>query len=80
MNNNKIKSIITISFSIFLLLIVVGISYAAYTYSGVGQKANTITTGAISSRNSPSNCLSVNRSISLTHFDEVFKYRGLCAG
>ena len=48
MNNNKIKSIITISFSIFLLLIVAGISYAAYTYSGVGQKANTITTGAIS--------------------------------
>ena len=48
MNNNKIKTIITISFSIFLLLIVVGISYAAYTYSGVGQKANTITTGAIS--------------------------------
>ena len=48
MNKNKIKSIITISFSIFLLLIVVGISYAAYTYSGVGQKANTITTGAIS--------------------------------
>ena len=48
MNKDKIKSIITISFSIFLLLIVVGISYAAYTYSGVGQKANTITTGAIS--------------------------------
>ncbi|MBD9098253.1 hypothetical protein EGP98_01435 [bacterium] len=48
MNKNKINSIITISFSIFLLLIVVGISYAAYTYSGVGQKANTITTGAIS--------------------------------
>ena len=36
MNKNKIKSIITISFSIFLLLIV------------VGQKENTITTGAIS--------------------------------
>ena len=48
MNNNKIKSIITISFSIFLLLIVVGISYAAFTYSGVGQKENKITTGAIS--------------------------------
>ena len=48
MNKNKIKSIITISFSIFLLLIVVGISYAAYTYSGVGQKENKITTGAIS--------------------------------
>ena len=48
MNKNKIKNIITISFSIFLLLIVVGISYAAYTYSGVGQKENTITTGAIS--------------------------------
>ena len=48
MNKNKIKSIITISFSIFLLLIVVGISYAAFSYSGIGQKANTITTGAIS--------------------------------
>ena len=48
MNKDKIKSIITISFSIFLLLIVVGISYAAFSYSGIGQKANTITTGAIS--------------------------------
>ena len=48
MNKDKIKSIITISFSIFLLLIVVGISYAAYNYSEIGQKANTITTGAIS--------------------------------
>ena len=48
MNKNKIKSIITISSSIFLLLIVVGISYAAYTYSGTGQKENKITTGAIS--------------------------------
>ena len=48
MNKDKIKSIITISFSIFLLLIVVGISYAAYTYSGAGQKENKITTGAIS--------------------------------
>ncbi len=48
MNNNKIKTIVTINFSIFLLLIVVGISYAAYNYSGIGQKANTITTGAIS--------------------------------
>ena len=48
MNKDKIKSIITISFSIFLLLIVVGISYAAYTYSGIGQKENKIITGAIS--------------------------------
>ena len=48
MNKNKIKNIITISFSIFLLLIVVGISYAAYNYSGAGQKENTITTGVIS--------------------------------
>ena len=48
MNKNKINSIITISFSIFLLLIVIGISYAAFAYSGIGQKANTITTGAVS--------------------------------
>ena len=48
MNKDKIKSIITISFSIFLLLIVVGISYAAFVYLGIGQKENKITTGAIS--------------------------------
>ena len=48
MNRNKIKSIVTISFSIFLLLIVVGISYAAFNYSETGQKLNIITTGAIS--------------------------------
>ena len=31
-----------------LLITVIGISYAAFVYSGTGQKANTITTGAIS--------------------------------
>ena len=31
-----------------LLIMVIGISYAVFVYSGIGQKANTITTGAIS--------------------------------
>ena len=31
-----------------LLITVIGISYATFVYSGIGQKANTITTGAIS--------------------------------
>ena len=48
MKNVKIKETLTIVLALSLLIVVIGISYAAYTYSGVGQKANTITTGAIS--------------------------------
>ena len=48
MKNVKIKETLTIVLALSLLIVVIGISYADYTYSGVGQKANTITTGAIS--------------------------------
>ena len=48
MKNVKIKETLTIVLALSLLIVVIGISYAAYNYSGVGQKANTITTGAIS--------------------------------
>ena len=48
MNKKKIKNILTIGVTLVLLITVIGISYAAFNYSGAGQKLNTITTGAIS--------------------------------
>ncbi len=48
MKKEKIKNILTIGVTLVLLITVIGISYAAFNYSGVGQKLNTITTGAIS--------------------------------
>ena len=48
MKNLKIKETLTIVLTLSLLIVVIGISYAVYNYSGAGQKANTITTGAIS--------------------------------
>ena len=48
MNKEKVKETLIIVLALLLLIVVIGISYAAYNYSGVGQKANTITTGAIS--------------------------------
>ena len=47
MNKEKIKDILTIGVSAFILVVVIGISYSAFTYSGIGKKENTITTGAI---------------------------------
>ena len=47
MNKEKIKDILTIGVSVFMLVVVIGISYSAFTYSGIGKKENTITTGAI---------------------------------
>ena len=48
MNKEKLKNILTISFSIIMLIMVVEISYAAFQFKGPGNKLNTITTGAIS--------------------------------
>ena len=47
MKKNRKNYLILILVTV-LLITVIGISYAAYNYSGTGQKANTITTGAIS--------------------------------
>ena len=67
MTKEKIKNILTITTSIFLLIVVIGISYAAFTYSGVGQKANTITTGAITmSYTESSNTISMNNALPTT--------------
>ena len=47
MNKEKIKDILTIGVSAFILVVVIGISYSAFTYSGLGKKENKITIGAI---------------------------------
>ena len=47
MNKQKFKNILTIGTTFILLIAIIGISYAAFNYSGIGQKLNTITTGAI---------------------------------
>ena len=48
MNKVKTKTIVIICVTLLLLVFLVGISYAAFNYSGVGQRENKITTGAIS--------------------------------
>ena len=48
MNREKLKNILTISFSLIMLIMVVEIIYAAFQFKGPGNKLNTFTTGAIS--------------------------------
>ena len=45
--NKKKQLIISIGLVLILVLMIVGISYAAFQYTGLGKKENTITTGAI---------------------------------
>ena len=67
MNKEKIKNGLTIGALIIMLIMVIGISYAAFTYSGLGKKENTITTGAISmSYIESTNTISVNNALPTT--------------
>ena len=45
--NNKKQLIVSIGLTLVLVLMIVGISYAAFQFTGLGKKENTITTGAI---------------------------------
>ena len=64
MNRKQMKDILTIVVSAFMLVVVIGISYAAFSYSGLGKKVNTITTGAISmSYTESSNTISINNAL-----------------
>ncbi len=45
--NNKKQLLLSIGLTLVLVLMIVGISYAAFQFTGTGQKPNTITTGAI---------------------------------
>ena len=45
--NNKKQLLLSIGLVLVLVLMIVGISYAAFKFTGLGNKPNTITTGAI---------------------------------
>ena len=67
MTKEKIKNILTIVTSIFLLIVVIGVSYAAFTYNVLGSKQNTITTGAISmSYTESANTISMSNALPTT--------------
>ena len=44
---DKKKITITLVLTLVLVIAIVGISYAAFTYAGIGKKENTITTGVL---------------------------------
>ena len=61
------KNYLVIILVTVLLLVVIGISYAAFSYTGTGQKLNTITTGAISIEYVEStNVISMNNALPTT--------------
>ncbi|MDD6419473.1 MAG: hypothetical protein PUF66_04870 [Clostridium sp.] len=67
MTKEKMKDILTIGVSVFMLVVVIGISYAAFTYSGLGKKENKITTGAITMLYTESdNTISINNALPTT--------------
>ena len=67
MTKEKLKDILTIGVSVFILIVVIGISYAAFTYSGLGKKENKITTGAITMLyTESSNTISINNALPTT--------------
>ena len=67
MNKGKLKNILTVATSIFLLIVVIGISYSAFIYSGIGKKENIITTGAITMLYTEgNNTISINNALPTT--------------
>ena len=67
MTKEKMKDILTIGVSVFMLVVVIGISYSAFTYSGLGKKENKITTGAITMLyTESSNTITVNNALPTT--------------
>ena len=64
---NKKKDFILILIVFVLLIAIAGISYAAFSFAGAGQKLNTITTGAISMEYVEStNVVSMNNALPTT--------------
>ena len=67
MTKEKMKDILIIGFLVFILVVAIGISYAAFSYSGLGKNVNTITTGAISmSYTESKNTISINNALPTT--------------
>ena len=67
MTKEKLKDILTIGVSVFILIVVIGISYSAFTYSELGKKENKITTGAITMLyTESSNTITINNALPTT--------------
>ena len=67
MKKEKLRNILTIGTTFILLIVVISISYAAFSYTGTGQKLNTITTGAISMKYvEGDNSISLNNALPTT--------------
>ena len=65
--DKKKQLLLTIGLVLVLVLMIVGISYAAFKFTGTGQKANTITTGAITMKYTEStNTISMNNALPTT--------------
>ena len=65
--NNKKQLLLSIGLVLVLVLMIVGISYAAFKFVGLGTKPNTITTGAITMEYTEStNTISMNNALPTT--------------
>ena len=65
--NNKKQLLLSIGLVLILVLMIVGISYAAFKFTGLGKKDNTITTGAITMKYTEStNTISMNNALPTT--------------
>ena len=63
----KKRLLLSIGLVLVLVLMIVGISYAAFKFAGTGQKANTITTGAITMKyTETTNTISMNNALPTT--------------
>ena len=65
--NNKKQLLLSIGLVLILVLMIVGISYAAFKFVGLGNQPNTITTGAITMKYTEStNTISMNNALPTT--------------
>ena len=65
--NNKKQLLLSIGLVLILVLMIVGISYAAFKFVGLGNQPNTITTGAITMEYTEStNTISMNNALPTT--------------
>ena len=63
----KRQLLLTIGLVLVLVLMIVGISYAAFKFTGLGKRENTITTGAITMKYTEStNTISMNNALPTT--------------
>ena len=72
--NNKKQLLLSIGLVLILVLMIVGISYAAFKFTGLGKRENTITTGAITMKyTETTNTISMNNALPTT--DKTGKVR-----